>query len=518
MLPPLPRLADYDISPQNGFLPSEIPLEILPDPYYQPWETVVRNFQSLILSKRLRRIVDALPILSTDLLLTEAEWRRAYSILGFLAHAYVWGGDRPADVSLGYPLLFPLPSHETNSPMQIVPPSVSIPFLQTCTHLELPPVATYAGVCLWNWRPLFDVEPIDSLDNLATHMTFTGSLDESWFYLISVAIEARAGPLVPMMIEAIDAARRKDSIKVVQCLRCFAERLDELGLLLERMYESCDPHVFYHRIRPFLAGGKNMGDAGLPNGVMFDDGTGDQPYVQFSGGSNAQSSIIQFFDIVLGVEHRPTGEKRSDSSDSEDTPHTPMHSFILEMRKYMPGPHRRFLEHVESVANIREYVSARRNNRALVTAFDACLAMLRALRDKHIQMVSRYIIIKSRESRSHSRSLSPKQATTQRVNLANSLQRGSSKKLRGTGGTALIPFLKQARDETGEPAIDAWARRLLNNGPAGIGVSNGVATLGKMSENLDGEVEIVGLAGTWSVDDSEGGVSPSEHPLLRFHY
>jgi indoleamine 2,3-dioxygenase len=499
MIPPLPRLADYGISPQNGFLPSEVPLDILPDTYYKPWETIARNFQSLILSKRLRRVIDALPVLSTDLLLTEAEWRRAYSILGFIAHAYVWGGDTPADVSLDYPL----PPCTANSPMQIVPPSVSIPFLQTCTHLELPPVATYAGVCLWNWRPLFDGEPIDALDNLATYMTFTGSLDESWFYLISVAIEARAGPLIPMMIEAIGAARRGDSNKVVHCLRCFAERLDELGSLLERMYESCDPHVFYHRIRPFLAGGKNMADAGLPNGVMFDDGSGDSPYVQFAGGSNAQSSVIQFFDIILGVEHRPTGETRSDAPKNEGAPH----GFIMEMRQYMPGPHRRFLEHVESVANIREYVSARRNDRALVIAFDSCLAMLRALRDKHIQMVSRYIIIKSRESRSHSRSLSPKEASAQRVNLANSLQRGNSKKLRGTGGTALIPFLKQARDETGEPAIDAWARRLLNNGPAGIGANDGVATLGKMSEHLDGEVEIVGLAGTWSVDDSEGGVS-----------
>ncbi|RJE16357.1 indoleamine 2,3-dioxygenase, partial [Aspergillus sclerotialis] len=36
--------------------------------------------------------------------------------------------------------------------------------------------------------------------------------------------------------------------------------------------------------------------------------------------------------------------------------------------------------------------------------------------------------------------------------------------MRGTGGTALIPFLKQARDETGEPAIDAWARKLLMGG------------------------------------------------------
>jgi indoleamine 2,3-dioxygenase len=103
MLPALPRLSDYDVSPHNGFLPDEIPLDILPDRYYQPWETVVRNFQSLILAKRLRRIVDALPVLETDFLLTEAEWRRAYTILGFIAHAYIWGGDRPADVSLDKP-------------------------------------------------------------------------------------------------------------------------------------------------------------------------------------------------------------------------------------------------------------------------------------------------------------------------------------------------------------------------------------------------------------------------------
>jgi indoleamine 2,3-dioxygenase len=375
-----------------------------------------------------------------------------------------------------------------------------VPFLDICHHLELPPVATYAGVVLWNWRAVFPTEPID-LSNLATLTTFTGSLDESWFYLVSVAIEARAGPSIAAMIEAIGAARRNDRATIIRSLQSFAEMLDELGSLLEQMYENCDPHVFYHRIRPFLAGGKNMEAAGLPNGIMFDDGTGDQPYVEYSGGSNAQSSAIQFFDIVLGVEHRPTGEKRPAFPAKSDAP---SNNFIVEMRKYMPGPHRRFLEHVESVANISNYVQAHRYDRALVVSFDAALAMLRVLRDKHIQIVSRYIVIQSRGDRgSQSRSLSPKQ---QRRNLANTVQRGDSRRLRGTGGTALIAFLKQARDETGEPAIDAWARRMLNNGPAEM-KEDGVARLGKMNEHLDGQVEIVGLAGTWSLDGSEGGVS-----------
>jgi indoleamine 2,3-dioxygenase len=381
---------------------------------------------------------------------------------------------------------------KANNLVQVVPPPISIPFMKACQHLELPPVATYAGVCLWNWRPLFNNERMDSLDNLATHMTFTGSLDESWFYLVSVAIEARAGPIVPMMLEAIAAARRKETNTVVQALRSFAERLDELGALLERMYESCDPHVFYHRIRPFLAGSKNMSDAGLPQGIIFDDGTGTQPYVQFSGGSNAQSSIIQFFDVVLGVEHRPTGESRSTPRVPDaGAVQSPPHGFIQDMRRYMPGPHRRFLEAMQDVANIRDFVNENHADRALTTAYDACLAMLRSLRDKHIQLVSRYIIVKSRETRS----LSPQHQVPkaqQRVNLANTT---GGKKLRGTGGTALIPFLKQARDETGEPAIDA---------PGGLNES------GKTGKEVVKEGwEIVGLAGAWSVDDSEGGVSLS---------
>lgn len=394
---------------------------------------------------------------------------------------------------------------------QRVPPSISAPFLSTCRHLELPPVATYAGLVLWNWRPLDPSEPIDSLENIFTLNTATGSLDESWFYLVSVAIEARAAPTIPLMLSAIEAARHGDSHIVTECLRSFAERLDELGTLLQRMYENCDPHVFYHRIRPYLAGSKNMSDAGLPNGVVFDDGTAaPQHYVQFSGGSNAQSSVIQFFDIALGIEHRPTGEKApqdpssSSSSSAASTPPAPSHNFIQDMRTYMPGPHARFLEAVHGVSNIRAYVSARQSDRALCTAFDACLAMLRAFRDKHIQMVSRYIIVPSRAAPQPTKALNLASANRRQAATIGSVGMEKAKKdLRGTGGTALIPFLKQARDETGEPAIDAWARRLLNNGPADAASG---ARLTKVGEHASGEMEIVGLAGVWSVDDSEGGI------------
>lgn len=99
MLPPIPKLEDHSISRRNGFLPDQVPLRRLPDRYYEPWEDLVDNLQPLILTKRIRAAVNQLPTLSTTRLRTEAELQRAYSILGFLSHSYIWGGDQPAQVS-----------------------------------------------------------------------------------------------------------------------------------------------------------------------------------------------------------------------------------------------------------------------------------------------------------------------------------------------------------------------------------------------------------------------------------
>lgn len=312
------------------------------------------------------------------------------------------------------------------------------------------------------------------------------------------------------MLAAVEAARINDSAVVTACLRRFAERLDDLGALLQRMHEGCDPHVFYHRIRPFLAGSKNMGEAGLPNGVFYEESNGNGSFKQLSGGSNAQSSILQFFDIALGIEHRPTGEKKDMSSESEleGTAPPPKHNFLHEMRRYMPGPHRRFLEDFTMVANIRDYVEINRSNLELTTSYDACLAMLRAFRDIHINVVARYIVLKTRESRSHSRSKSP-QATRHKMNIATASRQTKedakgTKKLKGTGGTALLPFLKQARDETGEPTVNQWAKRVASRefkSKAG----QGDFFLGKLDEHPDEKLDC-GLAGTWTLDDNAGGL------------
>lgn len=93
-------LASFNVT-SNGFLPSEEPLKFLPNSYYEPWELLIHNIQGLLANGTLRQRVEQLPVLSTDGLRTEPEWRRAYVILTLLTHAYVWGGDKAAEVSRG---------------------------------------------------------------------------------------------------------------------------------------------------------------------------------------------------------------------------------------------------------------------------------------------------------------------------------------------------------------------------------------------------------------------------------
>ncbi|EGX90278.1 indoleamine 2,3-dioxygenase [Cordyceps militaris CM01] len=478
MLPPIPNLDDYALSTTHGFLPNELPLTRLPDPYYNKWEAIAANLPALILSRRLRSVIDRLPVLDTIGLEHDAEWRRAYSLLCFMTHGYVWAGDSPADR---------------------VPLQISIPLLTISHRLEILPVATYAAVCLWNFKPLFMNEDIDNLENLASLNTFTGSMDESWFYLVSVAIEARGAPILDLGLTAMEAVRLNDSSLVTNCLCAFAERMTDLTGLLQRMHESCDPTVFYNRIRPYLAGSKNMGEAGLPHGVIYEDGSGTETFRQYSGGSNAQSSLIQFFDIFLGIKHFPTGQLAQTSESASKR-----NNFIQDMRRYMPARHADFLNDCENVANVRSYVESNTGDEKLCLAYDACLAMLSAFRDKHIAIVTRYIINPSREVRSRSRS---PEATRGRNNIAIASRKGDGKLQKGTGGTALIPFLKQARDETGAPAIAEWTKRFMKHQVKSSHQSDVFSA--QQSEALASrvdEVRVSGLAQTWTMEDEMGGI------------
>ncbi|KAI1077432.1 indoleamine 2,3-dioxygenase [Whalleya microplaca] len=403
---------------RNGFLPDRAPLKRLNDPYYDPWETVLDHLPSLLKQKSLRNTIDGLPMLSTKRLHTEEEWRRAYVILSFLSHSYVWGGDNASEV---------------------LPPVISAPYLQISELLDLPPVATYSALNLWNFTTT--TGNFGDLDSIEALHTFSGTEDESWFFSVSVAMEAEGAYIIPVILRALEAIEYCDYSTTIEGLDEMTMCIGKLARLLNRMYEKCDPMVFYHQIRPYLAGSKNMAAAGLPNGVLYEDWNGTKTWKQLRGGSNGQSSLIQLFDIVLGVEHAIVGgssqTKSTLSSDGSKTAPT----FHEEVRSYMPAGHSAFLQHISQTCNLRKHVdtSATSDEQGrLKRSFQAATKALGDFRNKHMQMVTRYIIIPSR-----------RQSHVPSVNLATSSQANQRQgELTGTGGTALIPFLRQTRDET----------------------------------------------------------------------
>ncbi len=90
----------YSLISKNGFLPVEQPLKRLPDSYYEQWERIMDELPTLLKAKTIRNRVDNLEILTTARLNTESEWQRAYVILCFLTHSYIWGGDIPSEARI----------------------------------------------------------------------------------------------------------------------------------------------------------------------------------------------------------------------------------------------------------------------------------------------------------------------------------------------------------------------------------------------------------------------------------
>lgn len=394
--------------------------------------------------------------------------------------------------------------------------------------------------------------------------TYSGSLDESWFYLTTTAIESSGAPCLSEIANAIENIHQAKYDQLATNLHVICTSLASMNDALARMYEKCDPYVFYWKIRPYLAGWENMAEAGLPLGLIY-EGVDDvwsaqtdeyadmshldeaerllNQYRRYAGGSAAQSSLIAALDVAFGVEHHRTGEKPSfikaadlpndrytklpatnpadEIHKGAETPRTPptfvrtnRNAFLRAMRKYMPRPHREFLEDLEEAANIRPYILQLQENHKngniseqeikIINAYNDCVHQLKLFRDKHVQIVTLYIVNQARKGpniphggfaiekkkteevvtestaapeattaplkRTAHNDLYPqtqletspgirKDSKTDKVSqmfpqlgLARRID-SNSKVVRGTGGTNVMPFLKQARDETTDMKI-----------------------------------------------------------------
>lgn len=315
---------------------------------------------------------------------------------------------------------------------QVLPPSITIPLLDVSQQLQVQPLLTYAAASLWNYSCAGD--DLSDPESLSTLFSFTGTETESWFYRISVAMEAKGAAILPIMTAALAAVQAADHQAVTDALNKLRECIRDIRLLVMRMHERCHPATFYHHVRPFLAGSKGMEQAGLPRGVFYHEGDGKGSWRRLSGGSNGQSAMIQFFDLVLGVRHAINASNPG------------AQGFHEKMRDYMPDSHRRFLDHVAAMPAIRDMALTAANTDKqlrLREAYTGATDELGRFRDQHFRIVTRYIVLPSKHE--------PLGCKTRNLASLSSAQ-NNSEFLIGTGGTKLLVFLKGARDRTWQAA------------------------------------------------------------------
>ena len=273
-------------------------------------------------------------------------------------------------------------------------------------------MAAYACLCLWNFRLIDQSKSHKDPANLDSLISFTGTRAESWFYVMSVAIEAQGGCLVTELATTL-LDPSPHAVKSV--LQDLASTLDSMTVTMARMSEHLDPDYFWNVIRSWISGFQNASAKGLPNGIIYEDGTGQDRYQQLAGGSNGQTTLLPFFDLVLGIQH---------STENKD--------FISDMHEYMPGIHIDFLKTISQHRSFRDFITERPHDVGLYQAYNQAVESLKVLRSKHVNLITRYIVIPSRKESSR-----------------------HGTEVQGTAGTSPMPFLKSMREESEQAKLEA---------------------------------------------------------------
>jgi indoleamine 2,3-dioxygenase len=377
------------VDQKRGFLPAADPLDELPT-YFAPWEAVARELPKVLIAGQVRRRVNDLPLLDANRLSDHREIQRAMTILSFLGHAYVWGEPNLVDR---------------------LPAVLARPWHQVSELVGRPPVLSYASYALENWKRLDVTGPIE-LGNICLRQNFLGGQDEEWFVLIHVAIEAKAGPALCAILAAQKAVAEDRPEIVANQLATIARSIEQMHAILLRMPERCDPYVYFHRVRPYIHGWANH--PSLPSGMFYEGVAAFAGRAQkFRGETGAQSSIVPSLDAALGIMHE------------QDM----LHSYLVEMRDYMPPAHRAFIAAIEAGPSVRDYVSGHyKRAPGLRESYNAAVEGLERFRSTHLEYAHRYIIKQSRGGARNPNSV-------------------------GTGGTPFGPYLKKHRDETARGKI-----------------------------------------------------------------
>jgi len=227
---PYSPMEAYNIHKDRGLLPSPNPIQSLPSPYLI-WDDLGTKLPKILIGghQHVRKTLSAMPVLGIEQLVTTAHLERAMVVLSYLAHAYVWCD---ADGS-----------GNSSSTCNSLPACIAVPWYKVSQKLKRHPALQHATI-IQNWRLLDEKKPIE-LGNLVMQQNFFGGIDEEWFFLIPIAVEAKGGVIVDRIIQAQRSVDAGLVDNVAIHLQALCTHLKELTAILKRMREWCHPTVFF---------------------------------------------------------------------------------------------------------------------------------------------------------------------------------------------------------------------------------------------------------------------------------
>jgi len=345
----------WAVHPQTGFLIHPEPLlqlhtdEPTLAPVLEQVDDIAAQMPALIRNGELRQVLEKMPLLDTFYLQRNPHphiLERLFRLYGYFASGYVF--------------------MSPYQPVPHLPVSIALPLVDLAQMVQRPPVLAYTGMALSNWRKL-DLFGDLSVENIGILQTFTDLRDEQWFFIIHVAIEARAGGIIHALYAADDAVRHDDDQGFLTALHDINQGVIDITRIFNRMPEHCDPDIYYQLVRPYLFGLTAVEYEGVAtfNGMPQ----------SYRGGSGAQSSLIPALVAGLGIQHSRSG----------------LVQYLETLHDYMPQTHRELISNMKKI-KIRDFAA---NHTYLKDAYNTCLKQLITFRRAHFHYARTYIFEKS---------------------------------------------------------------------------------------------------------------------------
>lgn len=324
----------------HGFLPSATPRTCFPEgSELALLDQMGASLPEMLEEKSFRRHIEhvLLPFFpQQDSSFEDPGWLRLYYVrMGFIASAYI--------------------NQVICGAVSELPSNIAVPLYEACRLLDRPPILSYDGYALYNWKKLREDQPI-ALGNIDTIQNFVTLYDEHWFILVHVEIEAIAADIFREVLCFPDWIKGGNVVAMNEALLRIADAIKRQVNVLKRIPEHMDPALYYRTFRPYIRFFENVRYAGTT-----------LPLQSQRGETGAQSSIMPALVAFMKIPHRESL----------------LTSHLLDMRRYMPSRDRQFIEWLESLPEFRQLVSA--------ASFNAVLEAMADFRQVHYGWAEEYI-------------------------------------------------------------------------------------------------------------------------------